>query len=79
MLRGTINSPDELGRMLQQGRLLKGLTQRELAQELHVTQRYIHEMESGKPTLYADRLFDFIRATGLTLAVEIDEGEDADG
>ncbi|OIQ72434.1 anaerobic benzoate catabolism transcriptional regulator [mine drainage metagenome] len=76
-LRGEIKNAQTLGRMLQQGRLLRGLSQRELADELGISQRYVWEMESGKPTIFTDRLFLVMRATGMHLHVEIDE-EQAD-
>lgn len=72
-LRGEIKNAETLGRMLQQGRLLRGLSQRELANELGISQRYVWEMESGKPTIFTDRLFEVMRATGMHLHVEIDE------
>ncbi|WP_370544052.1 helix-turn-helix domain-containing protein [Frigoribacterium sp. VKM Ac-1396] len=71
-LRGRIRSAEQLGQMLQQGRLIRGVSQRELASQLGVSQRYIHEMESGKPTKYALRLFEIMRATGATMSIEID-------
>ena len=72
-LRGEIKNAQTLGRMLQQGRLLRGLSQRQLADELGISQRYVWEMESGNPTIFTDRLFQVMRATGMHLHVEIDE------
>ena len=77
-LRGEIKNAETLGRMLQQGRLLRGLSQRQLADELGISQRYVWEMESGNPTIFTDRLFRVMRATGMRLHVEIDE-EKTDG
>lgn len=59
--------------MLQQGRLLRGLSQRQLADELGISQRYVWEMESGNPTIFTYRLFQVMRATGMHLHVEIGE------
>ena len=70
---GTVHSAEQLGRMIQQGRLLQGLTQRELADHLGVTQKYIYEMESGKPTKFATRLFEMMRATGAEMTIELDD------
>ena len=56
-----------LGPLLAQARLLSGLSQRELARRIGVSQRYIWEMESGEPTLFLRRLFDVMAATGTTL------------
>lgn len=72
-LRGEIKNTETLGRMLQQGRLLRGLSQRQLADELGISQRYVWEMESGNPTIFTERLFQMMRVTGVHLHVEIDE------
>ncbi|MHB1171744.1 MAG: helix-turn-helix domain-containing protein [Lacisediminihabitans sp.] len=76
-LRGEIKNAETLGYMLQQSRLLRGKTQRQLAEELGVSQKYIWEMESGKPTIFTERLFDMMRATGMRLRAEIDDDEEA--
>lgn len=76
MLRGEMDSAEAMGRMLQQGRLLRGLTQRELADELGISQRYVYEIESGKPTIFAKRLFEMMHATGVRFYAEIPEPED---
>ena len=44
---GKVISAESLGRILQQARLLRGLSQRELAERLGTTQRYIWEIEAG--------------------------------
>jgi len=72
-LRGEVDSPAALGRMLQQGRLLAGMSQRDLAQELGVSQRYIWEIESGKPSVFLTRMFAAMRSTGVNLFAEIDD------
>jgi transcriptional regulator with XRE-family HTH domain len=75
-LRGEVRNAEALGRMLQQGRALRGLSQRELADELGISQKWIWEMENGKPGLLTDRLFKMLRATGCHLYVEIDRPAD---
>lgn len=67
-----IKNPKALGEILQQGRLLQGLTQQELTDELGISQAYIWQMESGQPTSYANRLFELLRATAIQLKAEID-------
>ncbi len=74
---GKVTSPASLGRILQQARLLRGLSQRELAERLGTSQRYIWEMEAGKPSIYTDRLFAMMRETGMHLTATIDP-DDAD-
>lgn len=75
---GTVTSAESLGRILQQARMLADLSQRELAERLGTTQRYIWEIEAGKPSIYTDRLFALMRETGMTLTATI-AGDDADG
>jgi HTH-type transcriptional regulator / antitoxin HipB len=74
-LRGQVRNSEALGRMLQQGRSLRGLSQRDLAGELGISQKWVWEMESGKPGLLTDRLFKMLRATGCRLYIEIDPPE----
>lgn len=76
VLRGQMESAEAMGRMLQQGRLLRGITQRKLAEKLGISQRYVYEIESGKPTIFAERLFQMMRATGVRFYAEIDDPAD---
>ncbi len=71
-VRGEIPTPEALGLMLQQGRLLRGMSQRELADQLGIGQKWVWEMESGKPGLFTERLFEMLRATGVHLYAEVD-------
>jgi len=75
MYTGKVTSPESLGRMLQQARLLNGLTQRELAERLGTTQRYIWEIGAGKPSIFVDRLFAMMRETGVELTATISPAE----
>ncbi len=59
--------------MLQQGRLLSGMSQRELAEQLGVSQRYIWEIESGKPLVFLTRMFAVMRATDVKFFAELDD------
>lgn len=68
---GKVTSPASLGRILQQARLVHGLSQRELADRLGTTQRYIWEIEAGKPSIFMERLFAMMRATGVDLSATI--------
>lgn len=68
---GKVTSPESLGRILQQARLLQGISQRELANQLGTTQRYIWEIEAGKPSIFMERLFATMRATGVELSATI--------
>lgn len=68
---GKVTSAESLGRILQQARLLAGLSQRELAQRLGTTQKYIWELEAGKPSILMDRLFAAMRETDMELSATI--------
>jgi len=68
---GQVTSPESLGRILQQARLLHGMSQRELADRLGTTQRYIWEIEAGKPSIFMERLFAMMQATGVHLSATI--------
>lgn len=68
---GRVTSAESLGRILQQARLLSGMSQRELAERLGTTQRYIWEIEAGKPSIFTDRLFAAMRETGMELTATI--------
>ncbi|MER7557814.1 helix-turn-helix transcriptional regulator [Nocardioides sp. NPDC126508] len=73
---GKITSPESLGRILQQARLLNGWSQRELAERIGTTQRYIWEIEAGKPSIFVERLFALMRETGTELTATIDARND---
>jgi HTH-type transcriptional regulator / antitoxin HipB len=68
---GKVTSAESLGRILQQARLLSGLSQRQLAERLGTTQRYVWELEAGKPSIVMDRLFAAMRETGMELTATI--------
>ncbi len=73
---GKVTSAESLGRILQQARLLRGLSQRELAERLGTTQRYIWEIEAGKPSIFMERLFAMMREVDVELSATIRAPED---
>lgn len=56
-----------LGQIIQQSRLQQGLSQRDLAGKLGASQKWVWEMEQGKPGILMERLFKTLEATGITL------------
>lgn len=74
--QGKVTGPESLGRMLQQARLVAGLTQRQLANQLGTTQKYVWELEAGKPSIIMDRLFAAMQATGMELTATINVPSD---
>lgn len=75
-VRGTVTGPESLGRILQQARLLNGWSQRELAARIGTSQRYVWEIEAGKPSIYTERLFAVLRETGTQLTATIEPRPD---
>ncbi|GAB3614459.1 helix-turn-helix domain-containing protein [Humibacter ginsengisoli] len=71
-----IRSPHDFGLVLQQARDGMGVSQRELARRIGLSQRAISEMESGRPTLWARRLFELLEATGVQLTAQWADDED---
>ena len=61
-----------LGQVIQQSRMQQGISQRELANRLNLNQKWIWEMEQGKPGLLMDRLFAILNETGITLLAELE-------
>jgi HTH-type transcriptional regulator/antitoxin HipB len=69
-------SAQDLGRFLTDLRTERGLTQAQLAEDLGISRRYVYEIESGKPSLYSDRLFATLRLLGARLTVEAEVDDD---
>jgi len=61
-----------LGQIIQQSRLQRGFSQRDMANMLGVSQKWVWEMEQGKPGLLMDRLFMILEKTGVTLSAEFE-------
>ena len=70
-----IRNPYTLGQIIQQSRLQQGFSQRDLAKALGVSQKWVWEMEQGKPGLLMDRLFMILEKTGVTLSAEFEVKE----
>jgi len=63
-------TPEDLGRFLAQLRIERNLTQEELADQLGFSRRYLYEIESGKPGLFSERLFNVLRLLDASLVIE---------
>jgi transcriptional regulator with XRE-family HTH domain len=70
--RGRVHDARMLGQMLAQARYARGMTQRDLARELGISQRYVWDLEAGRPTMAITRLFAAMAATGMSLVAEIE-------
>ena len=51
------------------------MTQRDLAEIMGVSQKYVWEMESGKGVAAVERLLRAFKATGVKLIAEVPEGD----
>jgi len=61
-----------LGQVLQQSRMQQGISQRDLAGLIGANQKWVWEMEQGKPGLLMERLFAMLEKTGITLYAEFE-------
>lgn len=75
-IKSRIDSPQKLGTALQQGRLVKGMSQRDLAGKLGIGQKWLWEMEQGKPGIFTTRLFKLLDATGIELYAYLELPDD---
>jgi HTH-type transcriptional regulator/antitoxin HipB len=73
---GEMTNPTELGRMIQQGRLVRGLSQQALADQLGMTQKQVSDIENGTHRLLMDRIFALRKATGVRFYAEIEYPDD---
>jgi transcriptional regulator with XRE-family HTH domain len=64
-----VKNPKELGSVIQDARISKGLAQKDTAEAIAVNRQYIVGIESGTKNLYGTRLFRLIRSLGLTVTV----------
>jgi len=61
-----------LGHVIQQSRMQQGISQRDLAKMLGINQKWVWEMEQGKPGILMDRLFRILKETGVTLSADFE-------
>jgi HTH-type transcriptional regulator/antitoxin HipB len=70
MTSTAVRSPERLGEVIARIRRESGRTQSELAEELGVDRRYIYAIESGRPNLYARRLFELLDILDARVVIE---------
>ena len=71
-LRTKVKDSFTLGQVLQQSRMQRGISQRELAKQLGFSQKWVWEMEQGKPGLLTERLFKMLTQNEVTLLAEFE-------
>lgn len=69
-MRALVEKPEDLGRFVQRIRSDAQLTQRQLAEALGTSQRFVSELEAGKPKRIDANYFDVLRKLGITLYAE---------
>jgi HTH-type transcriptional regulator/antitoxin HipB len=62
----------DLGRFLAEIRVERDLTQAELALELGISRPYLSSLESGRSTIYSERLFALLNFLRVELTAEAD-------
>ena len=72
LIKSKIRNSFALGQIIQQSRMEQGFSQRDLAKKLGVSQKWIWEMEQGKPGKLMDRLFKILDINGVTLFAEFE-------
>lgn len=73
-MHGVMKSVADLGLMVYGIRQRSGLSQRDLAGRLGVSQRYLSELENGKPKVLNDQFFAVMEKLGIELTFR--EGPD---
>lgn len=67
-MHGVMKSMADLGLMVYGVRRRAGLSQRDLAARLGVSQRYLYELETGKPKVLNAQLFAVLDKLGIELS-----------
>jgi len=69
-MHGVITAPAGLGAAVRHVRTSHALTQVELAARLGVSQRWLSELETGRPKVFGPQLFDVLEKLGIALRWE---------
>jgi HTH-type transcriptional regulator / antitoxin HipB len=78
-VRALVEKPEDLGRFVHRIRRDAGLTQQQLADVLGISQRYLSELESGKPKRIDNNYFVVLRKLGISLTAQTVSDDDRDG
>lgn len=66
----TVTDASSLGRVVRSARKERGLSQRALAERCHCSQRFVSELERGKPTAELGKALCVIVELGLTVNIQ---------
>lgn len=65
----SVQTPEELGKLIRRYRKEQKLTQEEVALMANVGRRFIVDLEKGKHTLHLGKIIQVMQALGIGLAV----------
>jgi transcriptional regulator with XRE-family HTH domain len=71
MVQGFIDTPADLGRVVAEIRHAHGLSQDEMSSRLRVSQRYLSELERGKPKVFDERFIRVLNELGIRLTFDL--------
>jgi transcriptional regulator with XRE-family HTH domain len=67
-----VRSAEDLGRIIAEARVARGLTQAELAATADIERTYLARLEAGRTTLQVERTLDLLRRLGVTIHGSLD-------
>ena len=74
--RFAVRSAADVGRMIAEARVERGLTQAQLASEVHMDRTYLARLESGHSTLQIERVLNLLHALGVTIEGTLERPRD---
>ena len=70
-----IKTMGDVGALVRSARTARGMTQADLAQQLHISRDWIVRLEKGHPRLEAQRVLDALRVVGVDLEATVVEAQ----
>jgi HTH-type transcriptional regulator / antitoxin HipB len=68
-----ISRPEDVGALLRDYRMKRGLSQADLATRLQTTQKWVSHIENGKPTAQVGLVLRALNELGFTLVAALDD------
>ncbi len=72
-MEAELKSPADVGRLVRHLRVSHGMSQRDLAERLGVTQRWLSELEAGKGKQANERYFEVLHLLGVRVMGIVDD------
>ncbi|MGO1545695.1 MAG: helix-turn-helix domain-containing protein [Gulosibacter sp.] len=73
-MKGVAHSAEDLGEVVRTIRHTHGMSQVTLAERLGVSQRYLSELERGKPKILDEQYFGVLTKLGIKIFYEVNDG-----